>query len=226
MWTRKELKSVAKDYLKAKYWYAVVMAIISAVCAGGSAAATSRSAKVDFTGMPLELIIATFIAALTAILVASVIGILIKAFALNPLYVGCMKFFAEKDMEDTDIINHLTYAFKNGYMNIVKTEFLKNLFIGLWSLLLIVPGVVKKYEYRMVSYILTENPEMNYKDALELSRRMMNGHKWNAFVLDLSFIGWYLLTGITMGLLAIFYVNPYVQFTNAQLYHTLKNQNN
>ena len=82
-------------------------------------------------------------------------------------------------------------GFRSGhYGNIVLTMFLRDLYIVLWTLLFIVPGIVKSYEYMMVPYILAENPGMDQKEVFQISREMMNGQKWNAFVLDLSFIGW------------------------------------
>lgn len=70
----------------------------------------------------------------------------------------------------------------------------------------------------MVPYILAENPGMDQKEAFAISKRMMDGEKFDAFVLQLSFIGWYLLAAITCGLVGIFYVNPYVEATMAELY--------
>ena len=101
--------------------------------------------------------------------------------------------------------------------------FLQNLFLGLWTLLFIIPGIVKAYSYRMVPYILADNPEMSSTDIITKSREMMNGHKWDAFVLDLSFLGWLILTALTGGILGIFYVYPYIFETNAELYLALKN---
>ena len=76
----------------------------------------------------------------------------------------------------------------------------------------------------MVPYILADDPTIGGKDAITLSRQMMNGHKWNTFVLDLSFIGWELLSVLTAGLLGLFYVKPYEAATGAELYQVLKNQ--
>lgn len=94
--------------------------------------------------------------------------------------------------------------------------------IILWSLLLIVPGIIKAYEYRMVPYLLGENPGMSANEAFTLSSEMMSENKWNAFVLDLSFILWNMLSGITFGLAGVFYVFPYICQTNANLYIRLK----
>ena len=95
------------------------------------------------------------------------------------------------------------------------------IFTVLWSLLFIIPGIVKAYEYMMIPYLLADNPQMTKEQAFAESKRMMQGQKWKAFVLDLSFIGWYILSGLTLGILAIFYVSPYVNATHAALYEAL-----
>ena len=88
------------------------------------------------------------------------------------------------------------------------TMFVGNVFLFLWSLT-IVGFFIKQYSYRMVPYIVAENPNIEALDAIRLSRRMMKGHKWECFVADCSFLGWYLLNLITFGLSGIFYSNGY-----------------
>ena len=100
--------------------------------------------------------------------------------------------------------------------------FLRDLFVALWTLLFIIPGIVKMYAYSLVPYILAENPEMSGTEAIKLSNEMMKGHKWKAFVLDLSFLGWLLLSVLTLGLVGIFFANPYVYATDAELYKAIK----
>ncbi|MGN0519642.1 MAG: DUF975 family protein [Candidatus Fimenecus sp.] len=95
------------------------------------------------------------------------------------------------------------------------------IFIYLWMLLLIVPGLIKAYEYRFVYNIIHDNPNLSQSQARNLSRRLTDGFKTDLFVLDLSFILWYMLTGVTCGL-AAFYVVPYVQTTQAMYYENLK----
>lgn len=80
----------------------------------------------------------------------------------------------------------------------VWTLFLMKLYTFLWSLLLIIPGIVKSYEYRMVPYLLADCPDLSTEDAFRISREMMDGEKMNAFILDLSFIGWKILSSITL----------------------------
>jgi len=85
-----------------------------------------------------------------------------------------------------------------------------------------VPGIVKAYEYRMIPYLMAEDPTMTKDRAFAESKRMMTGQKWNTFVLDLSFIGWYILSAFTLGILAVFYVAPYQCLTSAALYEKLR----
>lgn len=94
--------------------------------------------------------------------------------------------------------------------------------IGLWYLLFIVPGVIKYYQYFFTDYIIHDNPNLSPKQARELSRRMTNGYKGDLFVMQLSFILWYFLIAITLGIAAI-YVVPYISCTTAMYYENLKN---
>ncbi len=169
-------------------------------------------------------VIGLFLVAL--IMAIIVISVVLKALLLNPLAVGGRKFFMENEMEKKDGIGDFLFAFKSGYYgNIVVTMFMMNLKIFLWSLLFIIPGIIKAYEYRMVPYILAEHPEMSYSEVLEASSRMMDGQKMNAFILDLSFIGWEILSSITAGIVGIFWVNPYYYSTDAELYLELSEGN-
>lgn len=162
--------------------------------------------------------------AITAIILAILFSIAISVFLFNPLAVGCYKFFSSSAETPHKNMAPVGIAFKKGnYWGIVKTMFLKNLYIFLWSLLLVIPGIIKFYAYRMVQYIMADNPEMDANEAITLSRKMMDGEKWNAFVLDLSFIGWYLLGALACGI-GVLFVNPYYQSTYAQLYLALRDK--
>lgn len=154
----------------------------------------------------------------TAIVLA--IGIALDVLLLNPVQVGINRFMV-KSLDDTARIAEVGYTFDHNYKNGVKVMFFKDLYVVLWSLLFIVPGIYKAYQYRMVPYILGENPDMTYQEVLQRSKDMMDGQKWDAFVLDLSFILWHMLGGITCGLAEIFYVAPYVNLTDAALYSRL-----
>lgn len=94
--------------------------------------------------------------------------------------------------------------------------------VFLWSLLFIVPGIIKSLAYFMVPYILAEYPNVKPKDALKLSERMTNGYKGDIFVAGLSFIGWTILAGLTFGILEILFVGPYQSITFGGIYEELK----
>lgn len=100
------------------------------------------------------------------------------------------------------------------------------LFIALWSLLLVIPGIIKSYSYSMTYYILEENENMTATEAITESRRMMDGYKMKLFTLDLSFIGWLLLSVLTFGILYIFKVGPEMQAARAQFYKELRKNMN
>jgi len=153
-------------------------------------------------------------------LVIFVLILLVDVFIINPLEVGCRRFFI-RNLNEPAQIGNIGYGFDNNYRNVAKTMFFRDLFTVLWSLLFIIPGIVKAYEYMMIPYLLADNPQMTKEQAFAESKRMMQGQKWKAFVLDLSFIGWYILSGLTLGIFAIFYVSPYVNATHAALYEAL-----
>lgn len=109
------------------------------------------------------------------------------------------------------------------YLNGVGTMFVTNLFVFLWSLLLIIPGIIKSFEYVMVPYLLADNPSLPGSRAREISRMLTNGEKWNIFVLELSFLGWCLL-GLLCFAVGIFFVVPYFNATLAELYIYLRDR--
>lgn len=150
------------------------------------------------------------------------IGFFVKLLAINPLTVGCTRFFIVNSDAPADL-SELLYGFKNGYGNVVVGMFMRDLFTFLWSLLFIVPGIIKSYSYRMVPNLLADEPGISGPEAMERSKQMMHGHKWKTFLLDLSFIGWFLLSVITLGIVNVFWTQPYLEATDAELYKTLKN---
>ena len=157
----------------------------------------------------------------------SILMFLLGVLVLSPLEVGGYKFFVENERhkEAQTTLSHFTCAFKDrNYMNVVSNLLCRDIFITLWSLLLVVPGIIKSYEYRMVPYILADHPDMKRKEVFQKSKEMMYGQKWNAFILDWSFFFWDYLSILTFGLAGIFFVYPYKHATNAELYIQLKNE--
>lgn len=205
---------------KKNYVSAVVVALLMGIfgTASGESSARRVSENSDIysgnffnAGMITGLLTGIATVVILIVLVA-------KVFVGNLLKMGGYRFFILNQTAQPGI-GTLLDGFRSGhYVNIVLAMFLRDLFTALWSLFLVVPGIVKHYEYLMVPYIIAENPAMDYKEAFQISKQMMDGEKMEAFIMDLSFLGWYLLSAVTCGLLAIFYVNPYVQASFAEMY--------
>ena len=176
--------------------------------------------QMDIRPQDIVAVVFTVIVVLIVAAIVLAVGIALDVLLLNPVQVGINRFMV-KSLDDTARIAEVGYTFDHNYKNGVKVMFFKDLYVVLWSLLFIVPGIYKAYQYRMVPYILGENPDMTYQEVLQRSKDMMDGQKWDAFVLDLSFILWHMLGGITCGLAEIFYVAPYVNLTDAALYSRL-----
>ena len=166
-------------------------------------------------------IIVFVVVAFIAALVILVISLALTALLLNPIELGCRRFF-RKNLEEPAKMANVFFAFDNNYKNCVKTMFFRTLYTFLWSLLFIIPGIIKAYEYRLIPYILSENPEMDCNEAFALSKQFMTGNKWRAFVYDLSFIGWEILSAFTCGIVGVFYVNPYKASSDAALYEAIR----
>ena len=234
MWTITEMKERGKAAFKANYWPSVLCAFLLMLLAGGTSVsinATKQQPEYStedinnmMNGMTPEQQLATAGIFTGVVLVIIAVAVVLQIFLFNPLNVGCIGFFKENvksgGQGDLGVI-------KSGFQSYGRTfltMFLTDLFLTLWSLLFIIPGFIKAYSYRMVPYIIRDNPELSPTEVITRSREMMNGHKLNTFLLDLSFIGWIILGSITCGLVQIFWTGPYMSNTNAALYLRLSQQ--
>ena len=237
-WTREQLKNNAKMNFYKNYWMCVAMALVLTIVLMMEPDGVKEEIVVkvreytnvfpayghhgwfaglfDGVGYWLGMLWSVF----TIFLAWGLL--LLKVFAGNVIYVGGIRFFIQNRRENPPA-GTVFFGFQNGsYGNIVLTIFLKNLYTALWTLLLIVPGIIKHYEYRMIPYILAENPTMNRQEAFQISRCMMMGQKLDVFVLDLSFIGWFILEKISFGLAGVFFVRPYYESVFVELYEANK----
>lgn len=110
---------------------------------------------------------------------------------------------------------------KELFSRVLTTTLLYYVYVFLWSLLLLIPGCIKSYSYAMTPYILKDNPEMKNNAAIEESMRMMDGHKLELFLLDLSFIGWAILSILTCGI-GFLWLVPYMNMARVNFYEDLK----
>lgn len=233
MWNRKNLKEQGKAAVKRNYWKAVFVSGITAALAGGAGVAYSSSMpnpevqsqmaelQNSISGLSTGMLLGIFAAITVIILIVIACLLAIKVIITNPLEVGINKFQINA-VNDKGNISDLGNGFDCAYKRNVGTLFLRDLYILLWTLLFIIPGIVKCYEYRMIPYLLADNPDMDRKEAFAKSKAMMRGNKWRAFVLDISFILWDFLGAVTAGIVTVLYVMPYRHLTDAALYEALK----
>ncbi|MCQ2401322.1 MAG: DUF975 family protein [Lachnospiraceae bacterium] len=227
MFNRKEIKARAKNAFNRNYWRCVAVTLIISAITGGVVGGSGRGASgandvqlndavnaLNNSSPSEELAILLVILGIfaVAVLIASAIGV----FLLRPFHVGEASFFTENDAAPAEIATILD-GFRNGYLRNVFSLFLRDFLIGLGSIV-IIPGIILKYAYKMVPYILADDPDISATDALKKSREMMKGSKWATFVLELSFIGWDILAALTLGILGVVYVGPYKKQALAEVY--------
>ena len=161
-----------------------------------------------------------------AYVLIAIIAILYIILLAEPLLVAERRYFIIASEKENTKMGVMKEIFKRkNWSNVAVIMFFKSFYNLLWYLT-IIGGIIKTYEYRMIPYLLAENPDMNKKEVFARSKQMMKGNKWKTFILDLSFILWEILSTITFGLLDILYVNPYKIATSVELYKTLKENNN
>ncbi|MGF7059126.1 DUF975 family protein [Brassicibacter mesophilus] len=224
MWTRGLIKERAKGVLKFNYWKAFVVSLVIVIAGGNSNGGGDISITREYSNFENTFIghVEMMFGSFTLFLVSIVFFLIIlRVFIGYMLEVGGRKFFI-RAAEGESYMGYLGYCFHEGrYFSVFITMLLRSIYVFLWTLLLIIPGIVKSYAYRMVPYILADNPSIGYNRAIELSNEMTKGEKWNIFVLDLSFIGWYLLGALAF-LVGVLFVQPYDDATNAELYLILR----
>ena len=223
MWTRKELKIWAKEALQRNYWKIVLVSFLSLLFCGGLSAGTgwSKGAASDSdTEISAENTDMTDEIAAADTADSTDVADILQVLLIFPFHVGICRFMI-KSIDDRANVKEIAYGFDHSYKNVIKTMFHYDIRIALWYLLFIIPGIYKQYQYRLVPYILAERPDMPYREVLQRSAALMNGHKWKAFLLDLSFIPWHILGIITCFIVEIFYAAPYQALTSAALYRRL-----
>ncbi len=157
------------------------------------------------------------------LLLSLLVKFLLDVFLENPIEIGSNKMMLNALEGDQPVmLASLPFAFDADYINTVRVMFFMSLFKNLWTMLLIVPGIIKSYEYRLIPYLLAENPYQSSKEAFKKSKELMHGYKWKAFLLDLYFLPWELLGIFTLGVMTIFYVEPKRNLAKAEFYRKVK----
>ncbi len=206
MYDRIALKEKGKKSFRSNYGQSVVVALLS---------------------FAVPLFFSLLIGALAPTLIGNILAVLFTLLYFCICYllrVGATRFFV-RNIQERARVRELLEPFRNGCsLSTIIAMFATQLLIMLWSLLLIVPGVIRSYDYYLVPFLLAERPDMKGREARSLSREWMRGYKRRLFVMDLSFAGWILLEIATLGIAGIFYVTPYINSAHAEFYVFLRDQ--
>lgn len=219
MKTRSELKSQAKEALKGNWGWAIAVTLVP-----------------SFALMPIYTILITFLIMFigfnptdtTIIVVIILILIVYLAFVLALIGFNVSQSTAMLDLirnKRHDFEDAVLYAFKEKrYFKFLWMIIIESIFLYLWFLLFIIPGIIKSFSYSQTIYVLKDDlengQEVSVTSPITKSRELMDGHKWEYFVLQLSFLGWELLATLTLGIGYIWLV-PYIYATDAAYYQSL-----
>jgi len=215
MRTRQEIKAIGKSRFLANYWPCVLAVLLVALAIGVVSGALNAPATIQAANSGDS----------ETVSVSSSFSILALIVA-GPLEIGLCYFFVMNVLgrDGLTATTPFTAGFSGNFGRKLGGYLWMYLFTVLWTLLFIIPGIIKGYSYAMTPYILADCPNVKAKDALKLSMRIMSGHKWELFVFHLSFIGWGLLSILTLGLLSIFFVDPYMKSSEATYYLEVREQ--
>ncbi len=192
--TRQQLKSMAKEQIKGKIG---ILFIISLIIFAISFAASMLCSLIPVVGS----------------LIPSVI--IAPAFALSTIRVY-LNLAKGKTPEAKDAFSGF-----DDFWSAFKANLLVAIYTFLWSLLFIIPGIIKGFSYSQTLYIVAENPGISAREAIRRSKEMMDGHKMDYFVLYLSFIGWEFLAAFTFGILLVWLI-PYMNAAFINFYNDIK----
>lgn len=210
--SRAELKARAKATLKGQYWKLfgamLIVSIVSSVISGVANIQQLFAEESSFNT--------------AAVSIGALVSIAVGLFVSIPVGLGLSRIFIRAAQGCRADMDELLCVYRSGHLlNAILVTFLEWLFTALWSLLLIIPGIVKGYSYFMIGYMLAENPALDQARAIEISKQLMRGNRGKAFVLGLSFLGWELLALLTLGIGFVF-LAPYINMTFTHFYLELK----
>ena len=171
------------------------------------------------TAVGLFLVVSLVSGAASVVGMIPIIGWIAVIFLTGTLIAG-MNIFSLNLLKGGAVFEDGFKGF-NDFIRLGSGYFMVTLFTMLWSMLLIVPGIIKSFSYAMTLYIMIEDPEIGVMDAIMKSREMMDGHKMDLVVLQLSFIGWVLLTMLTLGI-GTLWLSPYYYVTLTAFYNDIK----
>lgn len=231
-----DFREMAREALRGKWAIAVIVGLIASLLGGTGSngpevkfniEGSGANANFEFAGQTIFSTGGGLDSEIGAFLVGSAIYIVIVALIMAVVYfvlgsivgVGYARF-------NLNLVDHQEPAFEDlfAYFSYWKTtavaKLLQTVYILLWSLLLVIPGIIASYSYAMTDYILAEQPELTASEAIGISKKMMSGNRWRLFCLHFSFIGWSILCAFTLGI-GNLWLNPYKQAATAAFYREI-----
>ena len=204
---------------------ASLLGAYTAISSSSGGSSSSGNSKADMEMLSQQLpgeVVQTISTILGIIALVTLVYAIVKFIIGGPITLGYVKF-------NLNMVNGSQLSFSDLFSQFGRfkeafcMQFLRCLFIFLWSLLLVIPGIIAGFSYAMAPYILYENPGMSASEAIAASKKMMDGNKWRLFCLNLSFIGWAILATLTSGIGYLF-LNPYMEASYAAFYEELKRE--
>ncbi len=216
------LKEQAKEIMKKNHWLCVGVAFLGALTLGNSSGnikieipQTQNIAEMEnvLKEMFADFLTPDFLIKTVVFgMISLFISILLKVLVTNQFFVGSCRFFLKFRQNHPVTVSEIFQSYKDKtFLNVAKVTFLRDLFVYLWGLLFIIPGIIKSLEYFAVDYILAVRPDADSDEVFDLSKRMMKGNKLALFELGFSFIGWFFLSIFACGLPFFLYVTPYIR---------------
>lgn len=215
-----DYRRIARESLAGNYWQSVLSAFVAAFF---GALMVSSSITLDFDLEKLREYFAQFPRIIT--LVTGITGSISSALSFvflilgGVIQLGYAQYLLKQHDHQERQINDLFSQFDRFGQGFLQ-HFLRGLFTALWSLLFVIPGIIKALSYSMTPFIMAENPQMTAREAINASKVLMDGHKWELFCLGFSFIGWNLLNMLTAGIGSLF-LNPYTNAAYAAFYRDI-----
>lgn len=222
MYTRAELKQNAKNALKGKWGSAILVTIIFVLIT--IAAAIISRLIINFVGIGTLIMSRNIEIFPLVYLGASVITSILELCIISPMTIGLFSYFLNLSEDNKPTVETIFDGFKKSFSNSVVMNILITIYTFLWTLLFIIPGVIKAYSYSMAFYIMAENPDISAREAITRSKELMKGHKMELFFLQLSFIGWGVLATCTC-CIGFLWLVPYMNKTTANFYLSIKQDN-
>ena len=213
--TASDYRAKAREILSGKWGMAILITLVAAILGG---LATNASGSIQFKNDVGDLknlpdIIRTYL--IVAASIGGVLGI-IQFVIGGTVQLGYCKYLLKLhdggDGKVKDLFSEFN-RFGDGFI----LRLLTGLYVFLWSLLFVIPGIVAAYKYAMAPFIMAENPGMTANEAITASKEMMDGHKFELFCLELSFLGWSILNIFTLGIGSL-WLNPYMNAAYAAFY--------